>query len=444
MKQFAAKALDPRSSRGCYLLLFVILLFPFTAQAQLKVDITQGRVEAMPIAIPHFDSSGDVGQKMSSVIWDNLKNSGLFRPIDRNAYIQSPVSLVADGPRMNEWKPLGAQALISGQITMNGPNEYKVEYRLWDIGSGTQIDGMVYTTSLDNWRRIAHIISDAVFERLTGEKGYFDTRIVYIAESGDRRKRTKRLAIMDQDGANHRFLTDGSYMVLTPRFSPNAQEIVYMSYANNKPRVYLYNIDTGRQRVLGDFPGMTFSPRFSPDGDKVVMSLSQNGVANIHILNLRTGRSVQVTNTRDINTSPSFSPDGSKIIFESDRSGTQQLYVMNADGSDQRRITFEDGRYASPVWSPRGDYVAFTKMSKGKFYIGLVKPDGSGERLISTARHVEGPSWAPNGRYLVYFKEVASGDRRDVKSYVIDVTGFNERMIPTPGDASDPSWSGMN
>ncbi len=426
------------------LFLALFLLIPITAQAQLKVDITSGRVSAMPIAVTNFFAADNIGNQMAGIIRNNLEYSGLFKPLAENVFIQTPISLANEGPRFGEWKPLGAQALVSGQISLQPNGQYKVDYRLFDVVSGTQIDGMSYTTNTDNWRRIAHIISDAIFKRLTGEDGFFDTRIVYIAESGGMKNRVKRLAIMDQDGANHRFLTDGSYLVLTPRFSPNAQEIVYMSYANNKPRVYLYNIDTGQQRVLGDFPGMTFSPRFSPDGNNVAMSLAQNGTSNIYTLNLRNGQKRQLTNTRDIDTSPSFSPDNNRVVFESDRSGSQQLYVMNADGSNPQRITFEKGRYASPVWSPRGDYIAFTKMRDGKFYIGLIKPDGSGERLISTARHVEGPSWAPNGRYLTYFKEIPRGNRRDTKAYVIDVTGFNERMVPTPGDASDPSWSGMN
>lgn len=427
-----------------YILTLLLLMMPLTAQAQLKVDITQGRVEPMPIAVTNFYSADDIGNRMADVIRNNLKSSGLFAPLDQKAFTQPPMSIASDGLRFNEWKPLGAQAVVSGSLKKEADGKYRVEYRLWDVASQTQIDGMAYTTVPSNWRRIAHIISDAIYKRLTGEAGYFDTRIVYIAESGPMNKRVKRLAIMDQDGENHRYLTDGSSLVLTPRFSPNAQEITYMSYAHNKPRVYLYNIDTGRQQVLGDFPGMTFSPRFSPDGNSVVMSLSKNGATNIYRLNLRNKNVQQLTDTRDIDTAPSFSPDASKIVFESDRSGTQQLYVMNADGSNAQRITFQKGRYASPVWSPRGDYIAFTKMLDGKFYIGLIKPDGSGERLISTARHVEGPSWAPNGRYLVYFKETPRGNARDVKSYVIDVTGYNERMIPTPGDASDPSWSGMN
>jgi TolB protein len=418
-------------------ILTLLIIFSMPAQAELRVDITQGRVQPMPIAVTPFYSTDPIGTQMSNVIRQNLDDSGLFAPLDANAFIQAPSSIANDGVRYADWKPLGAQALVSGTVNKEVDGRYRVEYRLFDIASGTQIDA-------SNWRRISHIISDAIYQRLTGEKGYFDTRIVYIAESGAMNRRVKRLAIMDQDGENHRFLTSGQDLVLTPRFSPNAQEITYMSYKNNKPRVYLYNIDTGNQQVLGDFPGMTFSPRFSPDGDSVAMSLSKNGATNIYRLNIRNKQVRQLTDTRNIDTSPSFSPDGSKIVFESDRSGSQQLYTMNSDGSNVQRITFQKGRYASPVWSPRGDYIAFTKMLSGKFYIGLVKPDGSGERLISTARHVEGPSWAPNGRYLVYFKEVPKGNSRSVKSYVIDVTGFNEREIKTPGDASDPSWSGFN
>lgn len=423
--------------------LFVLFL-SFPARAELEIDITQGRVEPMPIAITNFYGEGTIGNEISEVIRNNLENSGLFRPLDENAFIQPPSSIATEGPRFAEWKPLNTQAMVSGVVKRTPDGKYRVEYRLWDIAAQTQLDGMAYTTTPQNWRRIAHIISDAIYKRLTGEEGYFDTRIVYIAESGPMNRRVKRLAIMDQDGYNHRYLTDGSNLVLTPRFSPNAQEITYMAYVNNRPRVYLYNIDAGTQRVLGDFPGMTFSPRFSPDGNSVIMSLSKNGSTDIHVLNLRNGATRQLTDSPAIDTGPSFSPDGQRIVFESDRSGTQQLYVMNLDGSDPQRITFQEGRYASPVWSPRGDYIAFTKMLGGQFYIGLIKPDGSGERLISSARHVEGPSWAPNGRYLVYFKETASGNKREPYAYVIDVTGYNERKLPTPGYASDPSWSGMN
>jgi TolB protein len=301
-----------------------------------------------------------------------------------------------------------------------------------------------YTTTPQNWRRIAHIVADAVYKRITGEDGYFDTRIVYISESGPGDKRIKRLAIMDQDGANHRYLTDGKNLVLTPRFSPTTQEITYLSYARGTPRVYLFNIDTGQQEVLGDFPGMTFAPRFSPDGNKVIMSLAVNGASQIYALDLRTRKATQITSTDSIDTSPCYSPDASKIVFNSDRGGTQQLYVMSADGSDIHRISFGSGRYGTPVWSPRGDLIAFTKFDSSQFYIGVMRPDGSGERLLTQAFLVEAPTWSPNGRVLIYFSQQptdSKGKGGQTRLHSIDLTGYNEREVVTPQDGSDPAWS---
>lgn len=430
------------------LFVFALALLPLSAHADLKISVTQGRVEPMPIAISPFVGDGqnnDIGKQMSDIVSHDLESSSLFRPISPTAFIQDARSTALEGPRFTDWKPLNTQALVTGAITAAPDGRLRVEFRLWDVYGQTQVDGMAYTTTPQNWRRIAHIIADSIFKRLTGEEGYFDTRIVYIAESGPFNARVKRLAIMDQDGANHRYLTDGSYMVLTPRFSPNAQEITYLAYVNDKPRVYLYNIDTGRQEVLGDFPGMSFAPRFSPDGNSVAMSLASSGNTDIYLMDLRTRQIKQLTNNPSIETAASFSPDGRRITFESDRSGKQQIYVMNSDGSNQQRITFGDGRYGNPVWSPRGDLIAFTKMLQGKFYIGVIKPDGSGERLITTAFHVEGPSWAPNGRYLVYFKELPTASNgRSAKAYMIDLTGYNERQLQTPVDASDPAWSPLN
>lgn len=421
------------------------------AHAELQVTVGNANVEAMPIAIADLGgdtaANMDIGKQISDVVTNNLRNSGLFAPVDRRAFIQDTVSLSSQGPRFGEWRALNIQGLVSGSVKSDADGRLRVEYRLWDVFAEKELDAMAYMTTPQNWRRIAHIISDSIYKRLTGEGGYFDTRIVYISEDGPANKRIKRLSIMDQDGENHRYLTDGSYLVLTPRFSPTAQMITYLAYVNNKPRVYLYNIDTGRQEILGDFPGMTFSPRFSPDGNKVIMSLAQNGNTDIYTMDLRDRKVQRLTTNLGIDTSPSFSADGKRVVFESDRGGTQQLYIMGSDGSNPQRITFNDGRYANPVWSPRGDLIAFTKILKGRFYIGVIKPDGSGERLITSAYHVEGPSWAPNGRYLVYFKEKPvgpGGQQRSAKLYSIDLTGFNERIMSTPKDGSDPAWSPLN
>lgn len=427
-----------------------LTLLPLQAMAQLELNLTQGRVEALPIAITDFYApevgNTDIAVQMASVIRTNLTNSGLFRPLSSDSFVQSSQSIATEEPRFNEWRPLNVPTLVSGQVLDVADGRLRVEFRLWDVLAGGQLEGMAYMTTPENWRRIAHIISDSIFKRLTGEDGYFDTRIVYIAESGPVNRRVKRLAIMDQDGENHRYLTDGSYLVLTPRFSPNAQEITYLAYINNEPRVYLYNIDTGRQELLGNFPGMSFAPRFSPDGEAILMSLARSGNTDIFMMDLRSRQVRQITDHFGIDTSPSMAPDGRRIVFESDRGGSQQLYVVSASGGEPARITFGDGRYANPVWSPRGDLIAFTKMHQGKFYIGVIEPDGSNERLITTAYHVEGPSWSPNGRYLTYFKErpINGGQGREAKLFTIDLTGHNERVLRTPAHASDPAWSPSN
>jgi TolB protein len=311
----------------------------------------------------------------------------------------------------------------------------------------SQLQGTAYTTTQANWRRIAHIIADVIYERLLGEKGYFDTRIVYIAATGPRGRQTKRLAIMDQDSENNRYLTDGSWMVLTPRFHPTRDEIAFMSYANNKPRVYLFNLSSGQQRALGDFPGMTFAPRFAPDGNSVVMSVSTSTGSDIVSVDLGSRASRRLTDSGSIDVSPCYSPDGNQIVFNSDRGGDQQLYVMGAGGGGARRISYGSGRYATPVWSPRGDLIAFTRFGgeAGNFSIGVMHPDGSGERLLSEGFSVEGPTFAPNGRVLMFWRQSAARDNRgsgfSSRLVSVDIAGFNERLVTTPTDASDPAWS---
>ncbi len=435
------------------LFVVVLLTVPFLeARAEVELSVTSGQLDPLPVAITTFyaetpEADSKIAREMSQVISNDLERSGLFSPLTPRAFIQDSASIHKDGPRFPEWRAINVQALVTGSVSRARDGRTRVEFRLWDVFSQQQLSGMAYTTTEKNWRRIAHIISDEIYKRLTGEEGYFDSRIVYIAESGPPYARIKRLAIMDQDGHNHHYLTDGKTLVLTPRFSPNQQMITYLAYYNNKPRVYLYDIDTGRQEVMGNFPGMTFAPRFSPDGSKVAMSMAKNGNSDVFIMDLRTKRAARLTRHHAIDTSPSFAPDGKRIVFESDRGGTQQLYVMNVDGSSPERITFGQGRYANPVWSPRGDLIAFTRMYKGQFYIGVIRPDGNGERLITSAYHVEGPTWSPNGRVLSYFKETPTGPRgegRKAKLYSIDITGYNERQLPTPTDASDPAWSPLN
>jgi len=429
------------------LALCLCVAFARPAFAELKIDVTRGYVEPMPIAVTAFDGDTDkerqVGQQISEVVSGDLERSGLFKPIDPAAFIQTASSLQVQ-PRFSDWRVLNAQALLTGKASYQEDGRLKVEFRLWDVFAEQQMIGFAFFTVPQNWRRLAHKISDAVYKRVTGEDGYFDTRIVYISETGSQKKRIKRLAIMDQDGADHSFLTDGRELVLTPRFSPTAQEITYLSYFNNRPRVYIFNIDSGQQEVLGDFPGMTFAPRFSPDGNSVIMSMAADGNSDIYSMDLRTRAVVRLTNHAAIDTSPSYAPDSRQIVFTSDRGGSPQLYVMDANGENVHRISFGNGKYSTPVWSPRGDMIAFTKQSGGEFYIGVMHTDGSGERSLAQGFLVEGPTWAPNGRVLAYFRQQPTdeaGHGGVTRLYSIDITGYNEREIITPLDASDPAWS---
>ena len=409
------------------------------ARALVEIDVNKGNIEPLPIAITDFLSGDAMGQKIAGVVAADLKRSGLFAPIDKGAFIEK-ISNPDVAPRFEDWKVINAQALVTGRVTQEADGRLRAEFRLWDTFAGQQLSGEQFFASQANWRRVAHIISDAIYERLTGEKGYFDTRIVFVDESGSKDKRRKRLAIMDQDGAEQRYLSDGSSIVLTPRFSPSRQEITYMSYESGQPQVYLLQIETGQRELVGNFPGMTFAPRFSPDGQRVIMSLLRDdGNSNIFAMDLRSRTTTRLTNSNSIDTSPSYSPDGSRVVFTSDRGGRAQIYAMNADGSGQTRISFGDGTYSTPVWSPRGDLIAFTKQSGGEFQIGVMRTDGSGERILSTGFAQEGPTWAPNGRVLMFFREAAgSGGPR---LYSIDLTGRNEQAIPTANFASDPAWS---
>src|SRR5476651_2438184 len=415
-------------------------LLPRPLHAAVRVDITQGNVQPMPIALPDFLAGGpteaDVARNATAVITNNLQRSGLFAPINPQAFTEKITNSDAV-PRFPDWQVINAQALVTGRITRQGDGRLKAEFRLWDVYAGTQLDGQQYFTTADNWRRIAHIISDAIYERLTGEKGYFDSRVVFIDESGPKDRRVKRLALMDQDGAGVRYLTRGDDLVLTPRFSPSTQEITYMSYGQGDPRVYLLNIETGQREIVGNFPGMTFAPRFSPDGQRVILSLQQGSNANLFVMDLRSKATTRLTDTPAIDTGPCYSPDGTRICFESDRGGTQQIYVMPAAGGPAQRISFGEGHHSTPVWSPRGDYIAFTGQARGGFSIGILKPDGSGERILTEGFHNEGPTFAPNGRVLMFFRDPGQGP----SLYTIDITGRNELKVPTPALASDPAWS---
>ena len=441
------------------LLLIIIYLFVFnnSAVALVEVDITRGNLDPLPIAVsPLYIEPGskdikqgdkiikNVGEEIAKVIEVNFRRSGLFNPLKRESFVQNP-DIAHVKPRFEDWRLIKAQALVTGKVTVS-EDKLRAEFRLWDVVAAREMIALAFSTSPDNWRRVAHLISDKIYQRLTGEEGYFDTRIIYVSETGPKTQRYKKLAIMDQDGANVKYLTLGNELVLTPRFSPKNQLVTYLSYFRNMPRVYLLDIETGVQEVVGDFPGMTFAPRFSPDGKKIIMSFAEDGNSDIYTMDLTTRVVEKITEHTSIDTSPSYSPDGKYICFNSDRSGLQQIYVMRSDGSNVKRITFGKGIYGTPVWSPRGDLIAFTRVYKGKFYIGVMRTDGSGERLLTENFYQEAPSWSPNGRVLIFYRETktdSEGKGFSAKLWSIDLTGYNERFIETETDGSDPSWSSL-
>ena len=438
-------------------LLILIFLIPVNSFALIEVDITRGNLSPLPIAVSPLSSDKeskqklkkiskkeDLGSEISIVVENNLKKSGLFNPLNKDSFLQKP-DIAHLKPRFEDWALIKAQALITGKVTFVD-EKLRVEFRLWDVLAAKEMMALAFTTVPSNWRRVGHIITDKIYERLTGEKGYFDTRVIYVAEEGPKIKRIKKLAIMDQDGFNTKYLTLGNELVLTPRFNPTNQMVTYLSYFRNLPRVYLLDIETGIQEVVGDFPGMTFAPRFSPDGKKIIMSFAMDGNSDIYTMDLENRIVERITNHPSIDTSPSYSPDGKYIAFNSDRSGYQQIYIMKSNGKNVKRISFGKGLYGTPVWSPRGDLIAFTKLHKGKFYIGVMRTDGKGERLLTENFYQEAPSWSPNGRVLIFYRETktnSKGEGFSAKLWSIDLTGYNERLVETETDASDPSWSSL-
>lgn len=413
------------------------------AFAQLKIDITKGNVDPTPLAVPDFmgtdAQSRQIGADLAEVVRANLERSGLFRSLDPASFIETQTNIDYQ-PTFADWRVIKAEGLVSGRIVMESPSRMRVEFRLWDIYGGSQLSGVRLAGAPDSWRRMAHKVSDAIYSELTGETGYFDSRIVFIDESGPKTNRRKRLAIMDQDGADPQYLLAGNSIVLTPRFSPNAQKITYLSYENTVPAIYLLDIETGRRELLGNFPGMTFAPQFSPDGENMLLTMSKNGNSDIYIMNLRSRSTTQLTTNPGIDVSASFSPDGRNIVFNSDRGGSPQLYTMRADGSDVKRISFGNGRYNAPVWSPRGDKIAFVKSGNGNFGIAVMNPDGSGERTLTESYLDEGPTWSPNGRVILFSRETR-GANGTSQIWSVDLTGQNLRRVSTPTAASDPAWS---
>ena len=397
-----------------------------------------GNFKPVNVAVTAFFGEGDSGAKLTAILTNNFRRAVYLAPVDPKTFPEQ-IANPDQAPQIDAWRTIAADYVVTGRTLRGGDGRLATDFRLWEVASGQQAAGQQFVTDAHNARRVGHLISDAIFTRITGEKGFFDSRVVFVDETGPKEHRRKRLAIMDQDGANVKYLTKGDDLVVTPRFSPNSQEVTFMAFGGGDPKVYLMNIETGQREVVGNFPGMTFSPRYSPDGGKIVMSLSQGSASNLYAMDLRSRATTRLTDSAAIDTSPSYSPDGSRIVFESDRGGSQQIYVMSAGGGTANRISFGEGRYSTPVWSPKGDLIAFTKQKGGGFGIGVMKPDGSGERILTEGFHNEGPTWAPNGLFVMFFRD--PGGQAGSHIFMVDIFGRGEFAVPTPSFGSDPTWS---
>lgn len=411
------------------------------------IKITKGNCIQIPIAINFFAAKSNeeygLSQDIVSIISNDLNISKIFAPISSDLFIETEQG-IAHIPLFTAWSQINANILINGEITKIDSTDFKVTFVIWDVFSAKEITRKSFTFPLQLWRSTAHKIADQIYQHVTGSKGNFNTKIVYVSESNSSKGRIRRIAIMDQDGANHNYITNGKNHVITPVFSPNNNQILYVSYHNKIPTVRIHDLNSGNNKILASFNGITFSPRFSPDGNKILVSNSSTkNVTHIYEINLLTGKVKQLTKGQSINTSPSYSPDGSKIAFVSDRSGSTQIYIMNDQGSNIKRLTSQPGAYTTPAWSPTNNYIAFTKIEAGEFSIGVIKPDGSNKRIIATEHLVEGPSWAPDGKTIIFSRayKATKSTSTKVKLYSVDYTGYNEREIQTPENASDPNWS---
>ncbi|MCW9042383.1 MAG: Tol-Pal system beta propeller repeat protein TolB [Pseudopelagicola sp.] len=410
----------------------------------LRIEITDGVVEPLPYAVPDFvaenSAAGGYATQLAQVIASDLSGTGLFREVPQKAHIAKITNFSAP-VQFADWKAINAQALITGAVSVSG-SQLEVKFRVYDVFAGQELgNGLRFKGTVEGWRRMAHKVADAVYSRITGEGGYFDSRVVFVSETGPKNDRQKRLAIMDYDGANLQYLTDSSSIVLAPRFSPTGDRVLYTSYETGFPQVYILDVGSVQRRVLNSEAGtMSFAPRFAPDGKSLLLSITRDGNTDIYRMGLSGGRPQRLTSSPAIDTAPSFSPDGSKIVFESDRSGTQQLYVMPAGGGEPKRISFGQGRYGTPVWSPRGDLIAFTKQNKGRFHIGVMRTDGGEERLLTASFLDEGPTWAPNGRVIMFTRETQGASGASAL-YSVDVSGRNLRKVKISGGGSDPAWS---
>lgn len=428
-------------------LVLAVVCFCLPAYAELKVDIVAGAVEPISVAVQKFEVGSHASTRDAAMLRDvvdnDLKSTGLFRIVNRNALPE--FVKMGDMPDFKLWSAVRAQVLVQAKLTRQVDDMYRLEFYVWDVQGGEQIEAQSLVASKKSMRRLAHIMADAIYERLTGEVGYFDTQIVFITETGPMGERVKRMAIMDQDGYNMRYLSDDKTFVMSPSFSPNMHTVVFLSYRDEDPMIWTLDLETGEQRRLGQFGGMNFAPQFSPDGRRIALSLVKRGVTHIYEYDIENKTLRQLTSGGTINTSPSYSPDGKKMAYNSNRSGSQQIHVLDLESGQQERITFGAGRYATPAWSPDGRFIAFTKIADDTFYIGIMSPTGRNEKILAGGWFMEAPSWAPGSRRLVYYETEKDDDDIERHSHIrtVDIMGQNiyEIKLPDGVHGMEPTWS---
>jgi Periplasmic component of the Tol biopolymer transport system len=344
-------------------------------------------------------------------------------------------------PTFSKWRSKGAKILITGFVQARADQRITFGCYAYDVDKGREVARKGFVVAPDEWQRAAHKCSGLAYTAVTGAPSIFDTRIAYVAESGPAAARVKRLAIVDSDGTNHRYLSAGESMALTPRLSPDGRQIAYVSFLTGTPHVRIRDVDGTNDRALLQPGTLSFAPRFSPDGKRIVFSMTMNGNTDIYSASIDGSAPVRLTTSPGVDTDASFAPDGNRIVFESDRSGSQQLYLMDAhDGSAQRRLTFGGAAYAAPDWSPDGNWIAFTRRDPGGRRVGVLKRDGSGEQLLSAGPGDEGASWAASSRELVFQRSDPAGNSSLLR---VSLDGSEPRSVVLPQGGSDPDWSGV-
>jgi len=402
------------------------------------------------LAVPQFPTprnvktdggeTGVIGIQIAQQIVSDLRTTRSIYPTGpENLRHYTPTE--AGAPLYPNWANIGAGALVTGYVQARDDGRINVVCYLYDLKQRREMTRKGFAVAATEWKRAAHRCAGAFYTAVTKRPGLFDSRIVYVAATGSRMQPVKRIAIMNWDGTDHSYLTQGEVTVTSPRISPDGERIAYMSFAGGMPHIRIMDADGSNDRQLLQSNSMSFAPRFSPDGRVIAFSMAVDGNTDIYVVDANGGYPRRLTTTPGIDTSPSFSPDGKQIVFESDRSGAQQIYVMNVDGSGQSRISFGGGANSSPVWSPDGDRIAFSRWNGSTIGIGIMSATGGDEKILTNGWQDEAPSWSPDSEWVM-FQRTQQGTGTG-SLLMVSIGGGEPKAVATPQPGADPSWSGV-